>query len=120
MAGRFFRVALLLTLALTPLACKKAPTILGVWKGGTPGHGPFGQGFSDVILVFKADGTMTGSYNNTSYAGTYSIKDNQLTMDAKSDFVVLHDTETFTLDGDQLTLQQFQLTQSTLTFDREQ
>jgi hypothetical protein len=118
MTNWFFRAALLLPLALIPLGCGKT-SVVGVWKGHNPGQGPFQEGYLDVMLYFKADGTMGGTIGGEGYAGTWSVNGDQLTMDAKSKDGVLHDTEKFSISGGIMTIETFQLTGNKLDLFRD-
>jgi hypothetical protein len=66
-------------------------------------------GLALFIFTFKGDGTMTLDTNGELMAGTYDVSGNHLHMDLKSGGGAggAEETDVFTLDGDELTLQTF-------------
>jgi hypothetical protein len=116
MLRRHIAVFALLVCVVALSACKKKPvTIVGTWKGTSF----IRLGNSEVTLIFNADGTMYETFNNDNYTGTWTINGNQLRIDAKSGGGELDDTEAFTLDGDELTIQLFQGSGNPITLSRE-
>ncbi len=103
------RAAILMTLVFVPLGCGKK-SVVGIWKGHHPGHGAFLEGYFDVMLYFNANGTMGGTIDREGYSGTWSVNGDQLTVNAKSKDGVLNGTETFSISGNILTLDNFPLT----------
>ena len=120
MHGRFAYLTLFFVLMIMTSSCKKkAATLVGTWKGTSTIKLSGLAGAADVTLVFKADGTMTETFNNDNYTGTWSVNGNQLRIDAKSGGGELDDTETFTLNDDELTIQSFQMSGNPITLDRQ-
>ncbi len=110
----------LLAISVIPIGCKKKPaTLVGTWKGNSFIKMGNMAGSAEVTFVFKADGTMTETFNNDNYTGTWTINGNQLRIDAKSGGGELDDTEAFTLDGDELTIQSFQMSGNPITLTRQ-
>jgi hypothetical protein len=64
-------------------------------------------GVTQFIFTFKGDGTMTLDTNSELMAGTYDVSGNHLHMILKSGGGEDEETDAFTLDGDELTLQTF-------------
>jgi hypothetical protein len=112
---------ILLSLAMAAIdGCGRKPaTIVGTWQGTA--SSPFGA--APVTLVFKPDGTMTETYNNDQYTGKYTINGNQLRMDIKTvagnGAGEIDETDAFLLNGDELTIETFAMSQNSCTFTRQ-
>jgi hypothetical protein len=112
---------ILLALVGAMTGCSRKPvTIVGTWQGSV--SSPFG-GAAAVTLVFNADGSLKETFNGDDYVGTYTITGNQLRLNLKTvagnGAGQIDETDAFQLNGDELVIQTFAMTQNAATFSRQ-
>ena len=123
--GRFTLISLLVASGTAVLtSCAPDESLAGTsWKMELEGEEAYSElaAATGVTIQFFEDGTFTGTYTYSKFAGEYQVDGNSLTflgpcytslacqaaegLDAQSQFLfALEDVERFSIDGDTLTM----------------